>query len=134
MASATSRVMLIRCGTPHCEWGLHLADISGQEMERCRREFRAHCIQRHRLDPADTERDVYEGPIRSRGVADHDVVVGFGGAGGCPCPACFCRCCFTASSTAFLNCFKAGTSGELNAFFAAYRHTGARPNGASSRP
>jgi hypothetical protein len=28
-------------------------------MELLRREFRAHCVERHRLDPPDTERDVW---------------------------------------------------------------------------
>jgi hypothetical protein len=51
--------MLIRCGTPDRDWGLHLADMSGQEMESCRREFRKHCVERHGLDPADTERNVW---------------------------------------------------------------------------
>jgi hypothetical protein len=43
----------VRCGTPDCDWGTPLAE---SQLSRCRREFREHGIQRHGLDPDDTER------------------------------------------------------------------------------
>jgi hypothetical protein len=41
----------IRCGTPDCDWGIPVVDLSEQELSRCRRSFRKHCIERHGLHP-----------------------------------------------------------------------------------
>ena len=49
----------VRCGTPDCDWGTPLLDLTGGQLDRCRREFRRHCIERHGLDPADTERQCW---------------------------------------------------------------------------
>jgi hypothetical protein len=51
--------MLVRCGTPDCDWGLGLANTDSSEMERCRREFRKQCVESHNLDSEDTERNVW---------------------------------------------------------------------------
>jgi hypothetical protein len=53
LASARTHV---RCGTPDCDWGAPLFNLSEPEVSRCRRQFRAHCVERHGLDPDDTER------------------------------------------------------------------------------
>jgi hypothetical protein len=45
----------VRCGTPDCEWGTPLHSFN-DDLSRCRREFREHCIERHGLHPEDTER------------------------------------------------------------------------------
>jgi hypothetical protein len=49
----------IRCGTPDCDWGTPLVDLSADQLERYRREFREHCIERHGLDATDTERQLW---------------------------------------------------------------------------
>jgi hypothetical protein len=46
----------IRCGTPDCDWGVPVLDLSEQELRRCRRSFRKHCIEQHGLHPKDTGR------------------------------------------------------------------------------
>lgn len=46
----------VRCGMPYCDWGTPMSSFSEAELARCRREFRQHCIERHGLDPNDTER------------------------------------------------------------------------------
>jgi hypothetical protein len=46
----------VRCGIPDCDWATPMLDFSESELNRCRREFREHCIERHGLDPKDTER------------------------------------------------------------------------------
>jgi hypothetical protein len=46
----------VRCGTPDCDWGTPLIRFNESETDRWRREFREHCIERHGLDPKDTER------------------------------------------------------------------------------
>ena len=46
----------IRCGTPDCDWGVPVLDLSQQEMSRCWRSFRKHCIERHGSHPRDTRR------------------------------------------------------------------------------
>jgi hypothetical protein len=45
----------VRCGTPDCDWGTPLPSNEDQ-LSRCRVEFREHCIERHGLNPEDTER------------------------------------------------------------------------------
>ena len=42
----------VRCGTPDCDWGTPLTSLGKTELSR----FREHCIERHGLDPNDTER------------------------------------------------------------------------------
>jgi hypothetical protein len=42
----------IRCGTPDCDWGIPAATPCDARL--CL--FREHCIERHGLDPDDTER------------------------------------------------------------------------------
>jgi hypothetical protein len=46
----------VRCGSPDCEWGVPFSGFSERQLDRCRREFRQHCIDRHGLCPDDTER------------------------------------------------------------------------------
>jgi hypothetical protein len=46
----------VRCGSPDCDWGTPMPGFSESEWDRCRHEFRKHCIKRHGLDPNDTER------------------------------------------------------------------------------
>jgi hypothetical protein len=41
-----------RCGTPDCDWGTPLTMLGKSELSR----FRERCIERHGLDPDDTER------------------------------------------------------------------------------
>jgi hypothetical protein len=53
LASARTHV---RCGAPDCDWGAPLASFNENEWDRWRSEFRAHCIERHGLDPDDGER------------------------------------------------------------------------------
>jgi hypothetical protein len=46
----------VRCGPPDCDWGTPSPSFGAGEVDRFRREFRQHCIERHGLDPNDTER------------------------------------------------------------------------------
>jgi len=46
----------IRCGTPDCDWGISVLDLSEQELSRSRRSFRKHGIERHGLHPKDAGR------------------------------------------------------------------------------
>lgn len=46
----------VRCGSPDCDWGTPMPGFGEGELDRCRDEFREHCIRRHGLDPDDTER------------------------------------------------------------------------------
>jgi hypothetical protein len=46
----------VRCGSPDCDWGTPMPGFSEGELDRCRDDFRKHCIERHGLDPADTDR------------------------------------------------------------------------------
>jgi hypothetical protein len=54
--SLTGTTTHVRCGTPHCDWGTPMPGFSEGELDRWRDEFREHCIERHGLDHADTER------------------------------------------------------------------------------
>ena len=45
----------VRCGTPDCDWGTPVSSLNAGELDRCRDEFRKHCIARHGLHPDDTE-------------------------------------------------------------------------------
>jgi hypothetical protein len=42
----------VSCGTPDCDWGTPLTSLGKSELS----EFREHCIERHGLDPEDTQR------------------------------------------------------------------------------
>jgi hypothetical protein len=44
----------IRCGTPDCDWGAPFRGLD--KMDTYRAVFREHCVERHGLDPSDTER------------------------------------------------------------------------------
>ena len=46
----------VRCGSPDCDWGTPLPRFSEGAFDRCRHEFREHCIERHGLDPMGIER------------------------------------------------------------------------------
>jgi hypothetical protein len=45
----------IRCGSPDCDWGTPLSSFSESQLNKCRRLFREHCIDRHGLNPNDSE-------------------------------------------------------------------------------
>jgi hypothetical protein len=46
----------VGCGSPDCDWGTPISGFSERELDRCRHEFREHCIERHGLNPNDTQR------------------------------------------------------------------------------
>jgi hypothetical protein len=46
----------VRCGTADCDWRTPLPSFNEDQLSRCRREFREHCIARHGLNSEDTER------------------------------------------------------------------------------
>ena len=41
--------LLIRCGTPDCDWGHKVSDLSEEQLNLCYSEFRKHRMQRHDL-------------------------------------------------------------------------------------
>jgi len=47
------------CGTPDCDWGFPLPDIEEWRMNACYADFRQHCIERHGLDEADEEAEMF---------------------------------------------------------------------------
>jgi hypothetical protein len=49
-------ITYVRCESPYCDWGVPLSSFSTSEVSRWRSQFREHCIERHGLDPNDTER------------------------------------------------------------------------------
>ncbi len=49
-SSLTRTKTYIRCGNPDCDWGTPLPGFSEGEWDRCRDEFREHCIERRGLD------------------------------------------------------------------------------------
>lgn len=49
----------LRCGTPDCEWGTAIEGRGLEQWEKCFRSFREHCVERHGLDPGDTERSFW---------------------------------------------------------------------------
>jgi hypothetical protein len=55
-ASTLSAKPHVRCGIPDCDWGTPLSSFDEDQLSRCRLEFREHCIERHGLNPEDTER------------------------------------------------------------------------------
>jgi hypothetical protein len=46
--------IVIRCGTPDCDWGHKVSDLSDEQLKLCYSEFRKHCMQRHGLQEWDT--------------------------------------------------------------------------------
>jgi len=50
---------VIRCGTPDCEWGHKVAELSDVQLKLCYSEFRKHCIHRHDLREWDTTSHVH---------------------------------------------------------------------------
>jgi hypothetical protein len=46
---------MVRCGTPDFG-GARRCPADEDQLTRCRREFRQYCIERHGLNPEDTER------------------------------------------------------------------------------
>jgi hypothetical protein len=48
MTQPTPKV--IRCGIPDCDWGTPFS-VFGEEIEDCCRQYRKHCIDRHRRNP-----------------------------------------------------------------------------------
>ena len=49
----------LRCGTPGCDWGIAIPDLSEESMKNCCARFREHCIERHRLGEADTDARIF---------------------------------------------------------------------------
>jgi hypothetical protein len=49
------RFDFLRCGTPDCDWGFPVSDFTEEHINERDAQFRQHCIERHGLDPADTE-------------------------------------------------------------------------------
>ena len=47
--------LVIRCGTPDCDWGWPMADLAPWRVEKCYSAFREHCIETHGLAEEDTE-------------------------------------------------------------------------------
>jgi len=56
LSSLTRAKTHVRCGSPDCDWGTPMPGLGEGEWNRCRDEFREHCIERHGLGPEDTER------------------------------------------------------------------------------
>jgi hypothetical protein len=47
---STVMSLVIRCGTPDCDWGHRVSDVvDNEQLQLCCSEFRKHCIQRHDL-------------------------------------------------------------------------------------
>jgi hypothetical protein len=46
--------VVIRCGTPDCDWAFKMPDLSGWRIKKCYADFREHCIDRHHLHESDT--------------------------------------------------------------------------------
>lgn len=51
--------LVIRCGTPDCDWGKMMPDLSAEQVALCYSEFRKHCIQRHGLHEWDTDAQMH---------------------------------------------------------------------------
>jgi hypothetical protein len=41
--------LVIRRGSPDCNWGHRVSDLGQEQMELCFSEFRKHCLRRHDL-------------------------------------------------------------------------------------
>ena len=53
-----AKTLVIRCGTPDCDWGHKVSDLSDEQPKLCYSEFRKHCMQRHGLQEWDTTAQV----------------------------------------------------------------------------
>src|SRR5690348_4421152 len=42
--------VIIRCGTPDCDWGHRVSELGEEQLNLCYSEFRKHCMQRHDLE------------------------------------------------------------------------------------
>ena len=47
MERETGCKLIIRCGTPDCEWGLPMPDFGEMAFEVCYYSFREHCVVVH---------------------------------------------------------------------------------------
>ena len=57
MTKPTTRAKrYVRCGSPDCDCGAPLSGFGERQLNRCRRQFREHCIQRHGSGLDDTGR------------------------------------------------------------------------------
>jgi hypothetical protein len=52
-------VEIIRCGSPDCDWGKEMQDLSEEQLDHCYSESREHCIQMHGLQQWDTDAQVH---------------------------------------------------------------------------
>lgn len=43
----------IRCGTPDCDWGFRLPNLSEYRLKKCYAKFREHCVETHDLRETD---------------------------------------------------------------------------------
>jgi hypothetical protein len=48
------KTLVIHCGTPDCDWGHRVSEVSDEQLTLCYSEFRKHCMQRHGLQEWDT--------------------------------------------------------------------------------
>jgi len=39
--------LVIRCGTPDCEWGFQIHDLGEVSLEACFSDFQKHCVKIH---------------------------------------------------------------------------------------
>src|SRR5215472_7095232 len=39
--------LVIRCGTPDCDWGFPMPDLGEVSLEACFSDFRKHCVEIH---------------------------------------------------------------------------------------
>jgi len=53
MERETSSHLLIRCGTPDCEWGFSMPDLGEMAFQACYSAFREHCVKFHGLNEND---------------------------------------------------------------------------------
>ena len=47
----------MRCGTPDCDWGFEMPDLSEAQFKKCYAAFREHCVERH--DPPETDTNAH---------------------------------------------------------------------------
>jgi hypothetical protein len=53
-STKTSPGFAIRCGTPDCDWGFPMPDLSEPSFDACYADFQKHCVQRHGLTSENT--------------------------------------------------------------------------------
>jgi hypothetical protein len=56
MTAPKRSAKMVRSGTTDRDWGTPLPSFNEDQLSRCRLEFREHGIERHGLNPDDTER------------------------------------------------------------------------------